>query len=192
MPGFALPQFGEEFRASLDPFVALTVAATATTRVKLGSNVLVAAWYPPVQLARQLTSIAGISGGRLLPGFGICWSPEEYQTAGAPFRRRGAQLDEALDVLEVLWTTNPVVHHVDALKWQRIVIDEPARAAGRDPQAIHTYVRVNVAAGIGIEQVAATIETLADHGFPAVFVDLMFVVSGTDAHLEWVERLLAQ
>ena len=39
-------------------------------------------WYPPVQLARQLTSIDVVSGGRLLPGFGIGWSPEEYQAAG--------------------------------------------------------------------------------------------------------------
>ena len=105
----------EQFRTNLDPFVALTVAATATTTARLGSSVFVAPWYPPVQLARQLTSIDVISGGRLLPGFGIGWSPEEYQAAGAPFRRRGAQLDE-------LWTysmrcgpTNPVQH--EGARW---------------------------------------------------------------------------
>jgi probable F420-dependent oxidoreductase len=239
--------FPDEFRTNLDPFVALTVAATATTTARLGSNVLVAPWYPPVQLARQLTSIDVISGGRLLPGFGIGWSPEEFQAAGAPFRRRGAQLDELLDALEALWTTNPVehqgqrwsipqswvdlkpvqrprppiylgaftppglkrvgeradgwmavvqvparLHHVNALKRQRSVIDDAARAAGRDPETIHTYVRVNVAAGSGIEEVADTLLKLTDNGYPDAFVDLMFVVSGTDAHLEWVERLLAR
>jgi probable F420-dependent oxidoreductase len=239
--------FPDEFRTNLDPFVALTVAATATKTARLGSNVLVAPWYPPVQLARQLTSIDVISGGRLLPGLGIGWSPEEFQAAGAPFRRRGAQLDETLDVLEALWTTNPVKHHgerwsvpeswvdlkpvqrprppiylgaftppglkrvgeradgwmavvqvpgrrhhVEALKWQRSVIDDAARAAGRNPEAVHTYVRVNVAAGSGVEQVADTVRTLTDNGYPDAFVDLMFVVSGTDAHLEWVERLLAR
>jgi len=90
-----------------NPFIALTVAATATTTVQLGCSVFVAPWYPPVQLARQLTSIDVISGGRLLPGFGIGWSPEEYQSAGAPFRRRGAQLNELLDALVALWTANP-------------------------------------------------------------------------------------
>jgi alkanesulfonate monooxygenase SsuD/methylene tetrahydromethanopterin reductase-like flavin-dependent oxidoreductase (luciferase family) len=100
----------EQFRTILDPFIALTVAATATTSVHLGSSVFVAPWYPPAQLARQLTSIDVISGGRLLPGFGIGWSPEEYQAAGAPFRRRGAQLDELLDALMELWTTNPARH----------------------------------------------------------------------------------
>jgi probable F420-dependent oxidoreductase len=100
----------EQFRTGIDPFIALAVAATATTRARLGASVFVAPWYPPVQLARQLTSLDVVSGGRLMPGFGIGWSPEEYRAAGAPFRRRGAQLDELLDALEQLWTTNPVAH----------------------------------------------------------------------------------
>jgi probable F420-dependent oxidoreductase len=105
----------EQFRANLDPFIALAVAAAATTRVKLGSSVFVAPWYPPVQLARQLTSIDVVSGGRLIPGFGIGWSPEEFEAAGATFGRRGAQLDELLDALDQLWTTNPVAY--DGERW---------------------------------------------------------------------------
>jgi probable F420-dependent oxidoreductase len=236
----------QQFRTSLDPFTALTVAATATTTARLGSSVFVAPWYPPVQLARQLTSIDVISGGRLLPGFGIGWSPEEYQAAGAPFARRGAQLDELLDALDALWTTNPVRHqgsrwsipeswvdlkpvqrprppiylgaftrpglrrigaradgwmaavqvpggvYIDALKSQRGVIDDAARAAGRDPAAIHTYVRIGVAEGTPIEQVADAVHLLADNGYPDAFVDLMYVASGTDAQLEWAERLLSR
>jgi probable F420-dependent oxidoreductase len=235
----------EQFRTNLDPFIALTVAATVTTTAQLGSSVFVAPWYPPVQLARQLTSIDVISGGRLLPGFGIGWSPEEYQAAGAPFARRGAQLDELLDVLDALWTTNPVQHegtrwsmseswvdlkplqrprppvylgaftppglkrvgtradgwmagvqvpggvHVEALDWQRGAIDQAAIAAGRDPSAIHTYVRINVAEGAAVDKVADAVRMLADNGYPDAFVDLMYVATGTDAHLEWVERLLA-
>lgn len=235
----------EQFRRCLDPFIALAVAATATTTARLGSSVFVAPWYPPVQLARQLTSLDVISGGRLLPGFGIGWSPDEYQAAGAPFRRRGAQLDELLDALEALWTTSPVKHdgqrwsipqswvdlkpvqrphppiylgaftpaglkrvgqradgwmagvqvpggaNIDMLNWQRQVIDEAARAAGRDPSAIHTYVRVNAAEGTSVEQVAEAVRLLADNGYPDAFVDLIYVATGTDAHLEWVERLLS-
>lgn len=234
-----------EFRTVLDPLVALTVAATATTTARLGSNVLVAPWYPPVALARQLTSIDVVSGGRLLPGFGIGWSPEEFQAAGVPLRERGARLDELLDVLGVMWTTNPVEHHgrhwtipsswidlkpaqrphppiylgaftppglkrvgrradgwlavvqvpgrrhrADELERQRAVIDEAARAAGRDPATIRTFVRVNVAAGSGVEQVADTLRFLADNGHEDTFVDLMFAVSGIDEHLEWAGRLL--
>ncbi|WP_280271197.1 TIGR03619 family F420-dependent LLM class oxidoreductase [Nocardia wallacei] len=234
-----------EFRTVLDPLVALTVAATATTTARLGSNVLVAPWYPPVALARQLTSIDVVSGGRLLPGFGIGWSPEEFEAAGVPLRERGARLDELLDVLAAMWTTNPVehrgrhwtvppswvdlkpaqrphppvylgaftppgltrvgrradgwlavvqvpgrTHRADELEQQRAVIDEAARTAGRDPRAIHTFVRVNVAAGSRIEQVAETLRLLTDNGYEDTFVDLMFAVSGIDEHLEWADRLL--
>jgi probable F420-dependent oxidoreductase len=236
----------EQFRTNLDPFIALTVAATATATAQLGCSVFVAPWYPPVQLARQLTSIDVISGGRLLPGFGIGWSPDEYQAAGAPFARRGAQLDELLDVLDALWTANPVQHEgtrwsipeswvdlkpvqrphppvylgaftppglkrigeradgwmagvnvpggvsLDMLTWQRRTIDDAARAAGRDPSAIHAYVRVNVAEGTPVDKVADAVRVLADNGYPDAFVDLMYVATGTDAQLKWVERLLAQ
>lgn len=235
----------EQFRAGLDPFIALAVAATATTRVRLGSSVFVAPWYPPVQLGRQLTAIDVVSGGRLVPGFGIGWSPEEFSAAGAPFRARGAQLDELLDALEGLWTTNPVQH--DGKRWSippswvdlkpvqqprppiylaaftpaslrrvgkradgwlpavqvpggvapemlallRRTIDDAAREAGRDPSAIHTWVRINVAAGTPIDAVAEAVRTLADAGYPDVFVDLMYVAIDTDDHLRWVQELLA-
>ncbi len=237
----------EQFRTNLDPLIALTVAATVTSTARLGSNVLVAPWYPPVQLARQLTSIDVISGGRLLPGLGIGWSPEEYRAAGASFHGRGAQLDELLDVLDALWTSNPVehhgkhwsipkswvdlkpaqrprppiylgaftprglrrigeradgwmavvqvpagLHHLESLKQQRAIIDDAALAAGRDPAAVATFVRVNVAAGADVEQVAETVATLADIGYSDVFADLMFAVSDIDTHLEWVQRLAAR
>ncbi|MGW2031790.1 TIGR03619 family F420-dependent LLM class oxidoreductase [Streptomyces sp. NPDC001356] len=96
-----------ELNPAADPFVLLGVAAAATERVLLGSHVLIAPLYPPVQLARALTTIDLISGGRLLAGFGIGWSPEEYEAAGRDFRRRGALLDELLDALEAVWTDDP-------------------------------------------------------------------------------------
>jgi probable F420-dependent oxidoreductase len=100
-----------EFHAVLDPFVLLTIAATVTERVQIGTNVLNAPWYPPAMLARSLTSIDRVSGGRLLVGLGIGWSPEEYEAAGIPMSERGARLDEGLDALEALWTTDPAEYH---------------------------------------------------------------------------------
>jgi Luciferase-like monooxygenase len=58
----------ENYRTIADPLIALTVAAAATTRVRLGASVLVGPWYPPLQFARQLTTIDAVSDGRLLPG----------------------------------------------------------------------------------------------------------------------------
>ncbi|MFH9090919.1 TIGR03619 family F420-dependent LLM class oxidoreductase [Streptomyces sp. NPDC017673] len=96
-----------ELNPAADPFVLLGVAAAATERVLLGSHVLIAPLYPPVQLARALTTIDLISGGRLLAGFGIGWSPEEYEAAGRDFSRRGALLDELLDALQTIWAEDP-------------------------------------------------------------------------------------
>ncbi|MFC9894325.1 TIGR03619 family F420-dependent LLM class oxidoreductase [Nocardia sp. NPDC127579] len=96
-----------EFNQVLDPFLALALAAAATERVRLGANVLIAPLYPPAILARALTTLDVASAGRLIPGFGIGWSPEEYAAAGVPFTKRGARLEQTLDALEAIWTTDP-------------------------------------------------------------------------------------
>ncbi|MBV8930056.1 MAG: TIGR03619 family F420-dependent LLM class oxidoreductase [Mycobacteriaceae bacterium] len=235
----------DQMRTSFDPFVALAVAAAVTQKAQLGTSVLVAPWYPPVQLGRQLTSIDVVSGGRLITGLGIGWSPDEYQAAGAPFGRRGAQLDELMDALIELWTSSPAEHdgrrwsvppswvdlkpvqqphppiylgaftpaslgrlgrradgwlavvqvpggvHPEALGWQRQQIDAAAVAAGRDPASIATNVRINVASGCTVAEVADVVRLLADNGYTDLFVDLMYVASGVDAMLDWAQQLLA-
>lgn len=101
----------EQFKRVLDPFAVLSAAAAVTSRVQLGTSVLNAPFYPPATLARSLASIDFMSGGRLIPGLGIGWAPEEYDAVGAPMRERGALLDECLDVLDAWWTGSPVEHH---------------------------------------------------------------------------------
>ncbi|MFJ5228043.1 TIGR03619 family F420-dependent LLM class oxidoreductase [Streptomyces sp. NPDC088400] len=100
-----------QLRTMLDPFVALSVAASVTERVLLGTSTLIAPWYSPLLLARSLTGVDVVSGGRLIPGLGTGWSPEEYQGVGVPWQERGARLDECLEVLEAVWTTEPVARH---------------------------------------------------------------------------------
>ncbi|MFI8185520.1 TIGR03619 family F420-dependent LLM class oxidoreductase [Actinacidiphila glaucinigra] len=107
-PGTTIPV---EYRTAADPFVLLGVAAAATERVQLGTNVLIAPIYAPAHLARSLTTIDRISGGRLIPGFGVGWSPEEFTAANTDFTKRGARTDEMLDALELLWTQDPVEYH---------------------------------------------------------------------------------
>ncbi|MFI6346402.1 TIGR03619 family F420-dependent LLM class oxidoreductase [Streptomyces sp. NPDC050560] len=105
------PGVPEEFNSSLDPFALLAVAAAVTARPLLGTSVLNAPWYPPAVLGRQLTTLDAVSGGRLLPGFGIGWSPDEYEAVGVPMRDRGARLDECLDALGALWSDGTAEHH---------------------------------------------------------------------------------
>lgn len=112
-PGGGTPErpYPAEFTAALDPLVTLTVAAAATRTVRLGTATLTAPWHNPLLLGRSLTSLDVVSGGRLDAGFGIAWMRDEYDAVGVPWTGRGARLEEILDVLEALWTTNPVRHH---------------------------------------------------------------------------------
>ncbi|MFF9044364.1 LLM class flavin-dependent oxidoreductase [Streptomyces parvulus] len=74
----------------LDPFVTLSVAASLTERVLLGASTMVAPWYSPLPLARSLTGVDVVTGGRLITGLGTGWSSEEYQGVGVPWQERGA------------------------------------------------------------------------------------------------------
>ncbi|PZG12230.1 TIGR03619 family F420-dependent LLM class oxidoreductase [Nonomuraea aridisoli] len=98
----------EAHRVFLDPFAVLAVAASVTSAVRLGTSALNACWYPPVVLARSLTTIDHLSGGRLEAGFGLGWSSDEYAAAGVPWRGRARRYDATLDALEAIWTSDPV------------------------------------------------------------------------------------
>lgn len=106
-PDGALPA---EHHVVLDPLGVLGLAAAVTERVRIGTNVLVAPWYRPVLLARSLTTLDHISGGRLDVGLGLGWSVDEYEAVGVPKRDVGARLDDALDALDAIWG-DPVVQH---------------------------------------------------------------------------------
>ncbi|MFK0258919.1 TIGR03619 family F420-dependent LLM class oxidoreductase [Streptomyces sp. NPDC090445] len=106
-PGGTMPA---RYGTHLDPLLALSLAATATERVRLGSSTLNALWQPPLVLARALTTLDLISHGRLDVGIGLGWMREEYEAAGVPWRGRGARLEETLDVLDAVWRFDTVVH----------------------------------------------------------------------------------
>ena len=100
-----------KYKSVLDPLEALTFAAAHTRRVALGTSVLNLPWYTPVLLARRLTTLDILSGGRLKVGFGIGWSPDEYEAAGTAWQERGKRADELIQALKKIWTTDPVEFH---------------------------------------------------------------------------------
>jgi probable F420-dependent oxidoreductase len=97
-----------QYKHVLDPVETLTFAAAHTSRILLATGVLNLPWYNPVLLARRLTTLDVLSRGRLRVGFGIGWSPDEYEAAGAPWQDRGKRADESIEVLKKIWTTDPV------------------------------------------------------------------------------------
>lgn len=84
---------------SLDSIVALSVAAGATTRIGLLTNVLLAPLYPAAPLAKQVATLADASGNRLTLGLGIGSRPDDYTAVGVDYRRRGRILDETVALL---------------------------------------------------------------------------------------------
>ena len=96
------------FRSTLDPIVTLAFIAAQTERVRLGTSVLVAPFYSPVVLGKQLATLDVISRGRLTVGLGIGWSRDEYDAAGTPWEQRGARIDEFIECLDALWTQDEV------------------------------------------------------------------------------------
>jgi probable F420-dependent oxidoreductase len=100
----------EEFWTAQDPFTALAAAAAVTETAILGSSTINATQYQPANFARLLTSIDVASNGRLLPGLGIGWSPDEYAAVGIPMAERGKRLDDLLDLLDTWWTQDLVAH----------------------------------------------------------------------------------
>lgn len=101
----------EEYKISLDPLDALTFVAGQTSRIGLGTSVLNLPWYNPLLLARRLTTLDVLSGGRLRVGLGSGWSEDEHAAAGSDFRTRGRRSDEALALLQTVWTTDPAEFH---------------------------------------------------------------------------------
>src|SRR5258708_15492638 len=89
----------EPFRSTLDPIVTLAFIAAQTERVRLGTSVLVAPFYSPVVLGKQLATLDVISRGRLTVGLGLGWSRDEYDAAGTPWGPRGAREGEVLECL---------------------------------------------------------------------------------------------
>ena len=93
---------------SLDSVIALAVAAGATTDVTLVTNVLLAPLYPPVLLAKQLATLAAVSGERLVLGVAVGGRADDYAAAGVEFASRGTLLDAAAVVWRRVWAGEAV------------------------------------------------------------------------------------
>ena len=88
----------------LEPIAVLSALAATTSRIRLGTAILLAALRRPAVLAKELATVDALSRGRLDIGVGVGWQREEYEAAGLSFEGRGRLLDHTLEVCRTLWT----------------------------------------------------------------------------------------
>ena len=102
VPHANVVNFGETI---FDPLVTLAVVAGATSRVRLGTTVLIVPYRNAVVTAKMISSLDALSGGRVVFGIGAGWVAAESAALGVPFAERGAMTDEYLQAMQELWTS---------------------------------------------------------------------------------------
>jgi probable F420-dependent oxidoreductase len=114
----------------LEALMTLSYIAAVTTRVTLGTEVLVLPQRQPVLVAKQVSTLDTLSGGRVRLGVGVGWQESEYEALGEPFRTRGARMDEAIELMRAYWG-EPRVDFVGAHYRATAMAMEPKPPQGR-------------------------------------------------------------
>ncbi len=118
-----MPTLAPEYRRVHDPLAVLAYVAGQTSTARLGVAVLNMPYYAPIVLAKQLTTIDHLSGGRLDVGLGIGWQPEEMTAVGATLGGRGRRAEDFLRCLDAIWTEDVVDFRGDFYRVPRSRVD---------------------------------------------------------------------
>jgi probable F420-dependent oxidoreductase len=103
-PPTGTPELDEEYKRSLDPYIALAAAAALTERILLGTGIGLVAQHDPITFAKQLATLDIVSKGRLVLGIGYGWNHEEMENHGVDPKRRRAHVREVMLAMQALWT----------------------------------------------------------------------------------------
>jgi len=103
-----------------DLFVALTAAAAATSRLRIGSGVCLVIEHDPIVTAKQVASVDHLSGGRFEFGVGAGWNREEMQNHGTDPRTRMRLLKERVEAMKAIWTEDEASYHGEFVNFDRI------------------------------------------------------------------------
>jgi probable F420-dependent oxidoreductase len=118
-PGGAdLPQM---YYDAMDPFVALSFAAQATTTLKLATGICLVIQRDPIQTAKSVASLDVLSGGRFLFGVGGGWNREEMNNHGTAFEGRWKLLRERIEAMKAIWTEPEASYQGEHVSFERIV-----------------------------------------------------------------------
>ena len=108
----------DDYKRCLDPLVALSTAAAVTTRIRLGTGILLVAQHDPIVLAKQVATLDHLSGGRVTLGIGFGWNRAEAEDHGVDFTRRHAVVREHLAAMEAIWSQERAEYHGEFIDFE--------------------------------------------------------------------------
>lgn len=187
----------------VDPLIAAGAMGAVTSTLRFYTNVMKLGSRNPLLLARQVGSVANLTNNRFGFGVGIGWAPEEFEWCGVPYKRRGARVDEMIEVIKLVLGGGMVEFHGEFYDFGRLQMSPapsepvPFYVGGHTDVALKRAARVGdgwTSAMVTADQLAETIRTLnkyrAEYGrddqpfeFQAVCIDKF----GVDGHRELAE-----
>lgn len=114
------PSLPKEYWHTNDVFVALSFAAAATTRLRIGTGICLVVEHDPITLAKQVATLDALSGGRLLFGIGGGWNREEMENHGTDFTQRWDVLRERIAAMKAIWTREEASYHGEHVSFDAI------------------------------------------------------------------------
>ena len=134
---------------AMDPFVSLTAAAIATTKLKVGTGVCLVQQRDPIQTAKLVASLDQVSNGRFLFGVGGGWNRDEMEDHGTVFETRFKLMRERIEAMKQIWTRSKAEYHGDMvdfpemMAWPKPVQKPypPILVGGGFPQAARRAIR---------------------------------------------------
>ena len=115
-------ELADEYRRTLDPFVALAAAAAVTSKIRLGTAIALVAQRDPILLAKEVATLDLVSHGRAVLGVGYGWNVEEMESHGVAYASRRRLVREKMLAVEALWTQDVAAYDGELVRiapsWQ--------------------------------------------------------------------------
>ena len=147
-PWLGRQELPEEYKHTLDPFVALAAAAAVTTTLELGTGICLVTERDPIVTAKAVASLDHLSNGRVLFGVSAGWNREELENHGTRFETRWRVLRERIEAMKLIWTNDVAEYHGEFVdfeplwSWPKPVRKPhpPVVVGGNGPRALQRVV----------------------------------------------------
>ena len=114
----------------IEPLTLLSFIASVTSRIRIGTSVIIVPYRHPVVQAKMFASLDVLTGGRVTCGVGVGWLEKEFETLGAPYAERGPMTDEYIEIFKCLWSEQAPVydgryHEISGITFEPKPIQKP-------------------------------------------------------------------